>query len=330
MRDCPRKATYEATDAPARERTLAEQRQLYRGKSVGHDYVVALATANGWKVHVDSGPDHWLPPNLRADSFETADAIAEMKVAWELGTGHADLYIRPTDTVIEVLSSQNASADQVHSKLLQARGYARAIDAQAIALAVVHPASLEEDLVVVAADTPEWESLSVECDERVAKVLEWRNTGHIPERVCGRPGDAWGHFCTFADYCFDGWEPEPLAALEDPEVQGLALNLAKLKARRKTASAIDRQLEKEQKLIQDELAARVEPGKWVAGGVKLERSVRSRPSFKLTLAKEDSRLPAELLEEFTEVSDYDVWTAELLDEGGQLVEATDDYGDVPF
>lgn len=331
VRDCPRKAVYEATDTPGRDRTLAEQRQMYRGKSVGHDYVVALATANGWKIHVDSGPDYWLPPNLRADNFETADAIAEMKVAWELGTGHADLYIRPTDTIVEVLSSQNAAADQVRSKLLQARGYARAVDAQAIALAIVHPASLEEDLVVVAADTPEWDSLSVECDERVAQVLAWRNTGEMPERVCGRPGDAWGHFCVYAETCFEGWTPEPLAVLDDPEVQRLSLELAHLKAKRKTGAAVDKLLEKAQKDIQSRLADLVEPGtKGIAGTVKLERSARTRSSFKLTLAKEDSRLPADLLDEFTEVSDYDVWSAELLDGDGQLVAPEEDYGPVPF
>lgn len=331
VRDCGRKAIYEGTGAPARERTLAEERQMFRGKSVGHDFVVALASANRWKVRVDSGPDYWLPPELKAvgsGEWLEADAVAELKVAWELGTGHADLYVRETDTVVEVLSSQSAGAEQIHSKLLQARGYARAIDAHSIALAVVDPATLEEDRIVVTDLSPQWETLSAECDERIAQVLEWRDTGTLPPRVCAKPGDAWGHFCAYAAHCFEGWTPDPLQALSDPDVHELAVRLAHVKAKRREIGGTDKVLEAEQKEIQSSLAEVVEPGKWRVGQVELQRSPRHKDSFKLALAKEDSRLPAELLEEFTSTSVFDVWDAQIVAEADADFDV--DFGEVPF
>lgn len=329
VRSCPRKAVYEATNAPARERTLAEERQMFRGKSVGHDFVVALATANGWRVRVDSGPDYWLPPGLRlTDDMDEGDAIAELKVQWELGTGHADLYVRETDTVVEVLSSQSASTDLIHSKLLQARGYARAIDAKSIALAVVDPATLEEERIVVTESSPQWETLSEECDDRIAQVLAWRDSGTLPHRVCGKPGDAWGHFCAYAAHCFEGWTADPLQALNDPDVHELAVRLAHVKAKRKEIGSTDKTLEAEQKEIQSSLAEVVEPGTWQVGRVQLKRSPRSKPTFKLALAKEDSRLPADLLEEFTSTSVFDVWDAQIVAEADADFEV--DFGDTPF
>ncbi len=320
-RDCPRKAVYEAEGAPGRDRTVAEDRYLFRGISVGHDFIVSLAASNGMKVWVDSGPDHWLPPELRADSEDTADALAELRVGWELGTGHCDLYVKATDTVIEVLSSQNPTAEQIHSKLLQARGYARALDAQSIALAIVDPATMEEDRVIVVASSERWDALGQECDERIAQVVEWRDSGTMPARVCSKPGEAWGHFCLYAAHCFEGHTPEPVTVITDERVHELAVRLAHVKNAKREVSATERQLDREAKEIQEQLAVLVDPGTVQAGRVKLTRSQRSRETFKLQLAKEDSRLPADLLAEFTERSEYAVWTTEILDQAAEV-----DYG----
>lgn len=89
VRDCPRKAVYEAAGAPHRDRTLKEERQLARGRSVGRDYIVAVASESKRTVLVASGPDFMLPyPRLRAESEDTADILAELPVRWELGVGH--------------------------------------------------------------------------------------------------------------------------------------------------------------------------------------------------------------------------------------------------
>lgn len=335
-RSCPRMAVYEATTPPERDWTLSEERIMWRGNGVGHDFAVRLAAAtldgdgNG-RVYLDSAPDpyrQW-PEHLLTDDRETAGFIVERKVPWLAGVGHVDVYATATETVIEVLSSRYSI--QAHSKLLQAVGYAGNIpECKAVCLVIVDPSDLSEERVIVTVGSDEWEQLFEECHQRLDEIRVWTETGDMPSRVCSKPSEARSHWCRYSTTCFEGWTPEPLAALDDPEVQRLATELAQLKAKRKTGSAVDKVLEKAQKLIQDELAAKVEPGKWVTGGVKLERSVRSRPSFKLTLAKEDSRLPADLLDEFTEVSEYDVWSAELLDGEGALRPADEDFGDVPF
>lgn len=312
VRDCTRKAVYEATGAPTRERTLNEQRQLYRGRSVGHDWVVAVATEKMWKVWVDSGPDNWLPPDLKAATEDAADAVAEMRVQWEMGVGHADLYIRETDKVVEVLSSQNPTGDMIRSKLVQARGYARALDASNLALIVVDPASLEEERVIVTSGSQRWDDLAAECDERLAQLVQWRDTGEVPARVCGAPGEAWGHFCTFAQHCFDGWERPPLDELDSEDAQMLAIRLAAVKAQRREIGAADKRLEAEQKEIQAELAPLVPAGDWQIGGYRVKHSIRNgRRSFDFDRAENDSRIPGPLLDEFTKISQpYSVWDVE--------------------
>lgn len=310
VRDCPRKAIFEATDAPARERTLREDRQLYRGRSVGHDWVVAVATEKMWKVWVDSGPTYWLPPDLAAATEDEADAIAELRVQWEMGVGHADLYIRETDTVIEVLSSHDPTGDQIRSKLLQARGYARAIDASNIALIIVDPATLDEQRVIVTDKSPQWDDLAHECDERIAQVTGWRDNGTLPDRVCAKPGEAWGHFCMYAAHCFDDWTPPDAETIESEDAQQLAIRLAHVKAKRREITSSDKLLEAEQKEIQGELVDLVPAGEWQVGGYLVKRSDRTRQSFKLTSAQEDSRFPTLLLDEFTSVSQYTVWDVE--------------------
>jgi hypothetical protein len=72
-----------------------------------------------------------------------------------------------------------------------------------------------------------------------------------------------------------------------------------VKAKRREISASDKLLEAEQKEIQEELAEFVPAGKWQVGGYLVKRSDRSKDTFKLALAREDSRIPEVLLDEFT-------------------------------
>lgn len=328
VRDCARKAVYEATGAPARDRTVAEERQLARGRSVGHDYVIAIANANGRKVHVASGPDYMLPyPEHRAANEDTADILAELPVQWELGTGHADAYVRDTDTVIEILSSQSATGDMIHSKLLQAGGYARCLDATSVAVAIVDPATLDDERVIVTAKSRRWAELMAEVDERIRLVLAWRDTGIIPARVCRKPGDAWGHFCLHAAHCFQDWEAPPVEQLDTPEAVELAARLAHLKAQRRTVSAQDKLLEQRQKEIQTELAEHVDQGERRIGNYVVKRSIRAgRRRFDFDRADLDSRIPDDVLAEFVKTgSSYSVWDVE---QQGP-VEAPD-FGEAPF
>jgi hypothetical protein len=328
VRDCPRKAVYEATKAPARERTIKEDRQLARGRSVGHDYLIAIAAGDtGRTIHVCSGPDFTLPyPHLRAADEDTADILAEVQVRWELGVGHVDAYLRETDTVLEVLSSQHASAEMIHSKLVQACGYALGLDADNIALAIVDPATLEDERVIVARSSKLWDDLAGEVRERVNIVKGWGETGQLPGRVCRKPGDAWGHFCLYAAHCFEGWEPEPLPEIDNGEALQLAVQLAHVKDKRRELARSDKTFEKEQKQIQQELDPLVPAGEHVVGNYVVKRSDRTKRTFKLPLAEQDSRIPGELLDEFTSVTEFSVWD---VTQTGPTV-AVEDDSDAPF
>src|SRR4051794_16661798 len=121
-RVCARKAVYEAQDAPARDMSDREKRWTYRGKSLGRDYAIFVATANDTSIFAASGPDFWIPPNLKADTADSAGILAEKPVRWELGVGHADMFIAETGTTVEVLSSAHGDS-QVDSKLLQLAKY---------------------------------------------------------------------------------------------------------------------------------------------------------------------------------------------------------------
>lgn len=299
VRDCARKAVYEATGAPARERYPREERILFRGKTLGRDYADMLAASHG--------PD---------------EIERERKVIWPLGVGHIDVYVKQTKTVIEVLSSAHASEQMIRSKLVQAVGYAlHDPEATNVCLVILNPSDYSEERVIVTPTSPQWESLVEEVEERIAQVLAWRDGGDLPGRVCKKPGDAHGHFCLHADHCFEGFTPDVAADLASEDAQTLAIQLAHVKAKRREIKQSDKLLENEQKDIQAELAEFVPAGEWQVGGYLVKRSARSRSSFSLTRAEADSRFHPDLLAEFTKHSSFDVWDVErtgdpmLLDDG---------------
>lgn len=215
VRDCPRKAIFESTGAPAREETDRERRIKFRGKTLGRDVATMVAAGLGGEQFIER----------------------ERKVPWPLGMGHVDVYVIETRTAIEVLSSAHASAGMVHSKLLQVVGYCLfdpAIDN--VEVRVVNPADYELlQHIVRTPESPEWADLVAEVDERVAQVVEWQTSGglRLPSRVCQKPTDSWGHFCRNAEHCFDGWEKPPLPVLDTPDVVELAAALHRVGELRK-------------------------------------------------------------------------------------------------
>lgn len=218
VRDCPRKAVLEHTAKPDRERSERERRFLYRGTTVGRDYLIFLATANRMKITVDSGPDWWVPPELRAAADELAGIIAERVIPWEHGYGHADGYLTGTRTIIECLSSANPSDDLVRSKMLQAVLYATYDpDAENAAVVVIDPADFTDEQIVLKPGTATWRALEDEVRDRVEQIGRWKQDGTLPPRVCAKPSDARSHFCLHAGACFDGWEPPTPEEIEADE-----------------------------------------------------------------------------------------------------------------
>jgi hypothetical protein len=308
VRDCPRKAIYESLGSPARDRTDQEERWLYRGKSIGRDYIVWLATKYG-KVHVASGGDWWVPPHLRAAEGEQAAILAEVPVRWPLGVGHMDGFLVETSTALEFLSSAHASEAMIRSKLIQLTGYATYYGpATNACLVVINPASLAEDRYPIAFDTEAFRSLYEECEDRIKQVLAWRDTSEMPARVCGKPSEAWGHFCRHAEHCFNdepAWtEPEPAAHTDDPKLVELAQELHVAKAQERLAKEEMAGYEDHRKRIEAELAEGLPPIDSIGGFIGVgpfrvkQTHVHRKPTVDVKKAELAGALNLELLAEY--------------------------------
>lgn len=332
LRDCPRKAVYEASGAPARERTTREERFLWRGKTIGHDYIVFLASSNGWKVRVDSGPDYWLPPEHRFTPDDNPKIIAEQRIDWGLGIGHADAYLTETRTIIECLSSANASDDLIRSKLLQAVLYTEHHPtATNCRVVVIDPSDFSEEQVVLDPRSRSYAELRDEMLYRKELVRGWLNDSErVPDRVCSKPSDAIGHFCQFAEHCFSGWEPPPVEELAaDADLIEAVAEFAEAKRLRKQIAADD----KAAKQRQDDAQAIIEAADLPAGRdvqvgpFKVRRTaVNRKPTLDWERAEMAGALEPGMLGEFFKPgASYSTYKAERVDMSG------DEYGDeVPF
>lgn len=304
IRDCPRRAIAEATGQPARELYDREHRIMYSGKVIGQSWL-----------------DMW------QESHPGETVIREKKVAHEFGVGHEDGFIVSSGTVLEILSSAHASSAMVHSKLLQLTLYIEHDpDATGGVLLIVDPRDYSDERVILVKGTDKYVTLVEEAMTRMAQVREWSTTGELPDRVCSKPSEARSHFCRSAEWCFEGWEPPAHEEITDETVHELVARDYHAREKEREVKATLKVIEEERKQIEAELADHVDAGEWQVSGYVVKRSDRTRRSFKLALAEEDSRIPGDLLDEFTNVSNYTVWTID------QALAATGDvdYGDVPF
>lgn len=306
---CPRKAVYEATDAPARERTDREERLLFRGKRLGRDYADMLAHKYGEK-------------NIER----------ERKIQWPLGVGHADIYLPETRTIIEVLSSAHAGEQMLHGKLLQLVAYIEHDpDATSGALVVLNPADYTEDRTILHPDSPQYKALVAEMRVRVEQVIRWRDTGTLPMRVCQKPSDAIGRFCLHAAHCFEGWEPPPLEQIAADEtlvaaVETFAAEKAEQAALERSARAHEERKKEAQVIIE---AAELPAGTDVQiGAYRVRRThVNRKPTFEWEKAEMAGLFEPGLYGDyFKPGSSYSTFKAERVD----LVDADMDYGEVPF
>lgn len=215
VRDCGRKAIFEATGAPARERTDKEERILFRGKRIGRDYGEILSLKHNTR------DDHRKFIRVRNRSEESGGGYygagkvwCEKKVVWDLGVGHMDIWLPQTATAVEVLSSAHASAAMIHSKKLQLVGYMEHDpETRNGVVVVLDPNDMDETRYVVSKHSEEYAALVDEMLARIRQVQAWDADGNLPPRVCSKPSDARGHFCVYAETCFEGW-----AAPERPKV----------------------------------------------------------------------------------------------------------------
>jgi hypothetical protein len=309
VRVCPRKAVYEAEDAPARERSDRENRILYRGRSLGRDYADFLAARDG------------------EDSIER-----EVKVTWPLGTGHIDVFHKPTGTVIEVLSSAFANDQMIHSKLLQAVGYMEHhAPTKAGLLVVLNPSDFSEERFPIAMGTDAYQALVDEMRDRIDQLERWRDEGQLPDRVCRRPSEAIGRFCLHAEHCFMDWQPPELEELQSVEAVELAQAWLSVKAREREANETAAAAKAERADVEAQLDdLGIEHGKVAVGPFTVTRSDRTRHgSLDVTKAEIAGVLNREMVAEFFKPdSHFTVWTIEAT--GHDIPVGDRDFGEAPF
>jgi len=307
VRDCPRKAALEG-GPPDREWTDREQRILYRGRSLGRDYM------------------DWLEAKYGVTAVER-----EVKVEWALGTGHIDGFLWKTQTALEILSSAHATDAMIHSKLVQLAGYMEHYEpALNGCLIVLDPGDFSEERYPVAKDTEAYALLVKEVHERIAALESWRAGGNLPARVCAKPSEAPGHFCRFADTCFEGWEAPPLPEVDRPEVLALAAAFALEKGNERAATAALDEVKGRRKEVEAQLAVELEghPREVLSGSFKIRRTdVQRKPTLDLRKAELAGVLNVELLGEFMKPgAAYTTWTVERHEGSAGGI----DYGEEPF
>lgn len=305
-RVCARKAIYEATGAPARDRTDREERILFRGKSLGTDYA------------------DWLERQHGAASVER-----EVAVQWEFGTGHIDIVLHTPDgpACIEVLSSAHATDRVRDSKLRQLVGYMRHYPgADTGALVILNPSDFSEDRVVIHRHSALWNELEADVHRIVDRLDLWAKTGDMPDRVCPRPksGEAW--MCPHAAHCFDGWEPPDTDVIDRPDVVEWAARWETVKRAEREAASIVKRLEDERKTIEAEADdLDIPAGEHHAGPYTIKRThVVRQPTVD---AKKVKAALAHVPDDWWKPgSEYDRWAIERADTTAPV-----DYGDdAPF
>lgn len=304
-RVCARRAVYEGTAAPARERTDREARILFRGTRIGQDYADWLERQHPGKVH------------------------REVEVEWGWGTGHIDIQLDGPEgpVAIEVLSSKWATDHTIRAKLRQlvgymeisVRGYVQGV------LVILDPGDFSEDRIIVNPSSDLYAALAAEAGQVLAAIKRWDDTGELPARVCAKPDQGEAYMCVHAGHCFDGWEPEPAATIDRPEVVSWAGRWAAAKQLEREAAAVVKRLEDERKAIEaeaDELDIPV--GESHAGPWAIKRThVARRPTLD-TRKVEAAGIPIPD-HCWKPGATYTRWTVERADETGPV-----DYGTVPF
>lgn len=294
-RDCGRKAIFEATGAPARERTDKELRILFRGKRIGRDYGEVLS------LKQNTRDDHRKFIRARNRSEESGGGYygagkvwCEKKIVWPLGVGHADIWLPQTGTLVEVLSSAHASAENVHSKKLQLAGYMEHdSEARAGVVVVLDPNDMDETRHIVSRHDDQYAELVAEMHARIRQVQHWDASGELPARVCSKPSDARGHFCVFAEHCFEGWTAPERPKVETQAVVSLARQLyevgrLKVSVNGNKADETAVALKLEDEGVDAALAMLARPDSRTAKGVEfLETQIKTRLTEALGHAPED-------------------------------------------
>jgi CRISPR/Cas system-associated exonuclease Cas4 (RecB family) len=255
----------------------------------------------------------------------------ERDVPWPLGTGHADIYVKPERLIVEVVSSTSPHG-LLAGKFRQARQYLHYDpEAERAAVYVIDPSDLDAEELLPVVLRPE-DVAEIEYD--VAQVRHALDGGSLPDCSAATPDECRFHyFCPFTERAWADWEPPaPVDLAADPEVFALARELFTLKERRRLRKGDDAADETRQKEIEAALCASVEPGlEYTIGPLKVRRTaVKGRETFNWSAAKASGLVSEELLAPFVKVGNgYDTFRVDRVGDGPLVL--AEDFGEVaPF
>lgn len=251
-----------------------------------------------------------------------------------IGEGHADAYIRPAKTLVEVKSTvaPYPNSDIFGHGVRQLRIYtAHHDEAEQGALYMVNPNTLKPADVYTVKLTEEDRGQIADEREYIVRGAAGGELDLEPHgsdyRPCVKPSQARGRMCPFARACFgDDWQPPEPTEIPDPHVLDLVSRLAALKDEKRVHAAAAKALEEGEKEIQAELAELVDEGESQVGPFRVRRThVVMRPKFseRAFVAAGHSLEP--LAEFFAGGSEHDRWA--ITREGNGEI----DYGEeAPF
>lgn len=208
-----------------------------------------------------------------------------------IGEGHADAYLKPEKTLIEVKSTvapfPNSPIFEHGVKQLKLYIHHHPEAEQGV-LYMLNPNRMTPaDLYTVRLSDEDVEQIEFEREMIINGVhLGSGGPKHgSPFRPCTRPSQARGRMCPFAETCFADWEaPEP-GEVTDPAALELASRIVALKNDERTHKLAYEAIEAARKEAQAELAEYVDEGESTVGPFNVKRwHVNGKQSFQVKAA----------------------------------------------
>jgi hypothetical protein len=253
----------------------------------------------------------------------------EVEIAWPLGVGHADVYVKPSRLLVEVKSTvtPTTSSPMFPMAVEQLRLYLRYHpEAERGALYLVNPSDLRGEDVFEVRLTDEDRDRIDATVAQVAEALEGDVGTSLPPRVCQRPSQGRGRLCPFIGPCFEGWTPPEPHKESDPAVLDVVRELAAIKAQERQHNEAIKALEEGKRDAQAVLADLLPEGETIVGNLKVTRThVKRSPSFSVKAFEAAGHSVEPLAEFFRPGTEYDTFRIAHVDEAGEI-----DYGEVPF
>jgi hypothetical protein len=241
---CPRRAVYDAQEAPRDPMPERIEGARWRGQVIGK--AVAAEIVARWRA-------------------QGRRPRVEVEVPWPsndpVGIGHMDVWLPSEKRVVEIKTQ--AACELTAPAALQAAGYALNYKAaRHAAVVVVDPVSgLDREYPIHVA------GLARKVAEIEQQVVAGVREGELPERVCRTPADGPALICPYVTWCFADFQVEHVPA---PEMGAAFQRLAEIERMMKFSKHETETLASEREQLRAELRPHLELGvDHVAGGYRV-------------------------------------------------------------